>query len=198
MERMTSMINQQIKEFPGDYSSVQDIWAGLTDAIPFHVKNFITFAREMPAINEIDLDDFNKIMNNRLFDFWLIKHAPLIHNNESYIMLPNGLQYTRQWMNHIMGEKMVETMFEFARKFNELNLTQEEYALIFPIVICVKDKNLNDQETVHHIQCCYLYSLYTQMLTTRTQLEAKTVFRNLLQIFAFLPLLNELQEKQVG
>ncbi|CAM4795194.1 unnamed protein product [Rotaria magnacalcarata] len=139
MERMTSMINQQIKEFPGDYSSVQDIWAGLTDAIPFHVKNFITFAREMPAINEIDLDDFNKIMNNRLFDFWLIKHAPLIHNNESYIMLPNGLQYTRQWMNHIMGEKMVETMFEFARKFNELNLTQEEYALIFPIVICVKD-----------------------------------------------------------
>ncbi|CAF4254440.1 unnamed protein product, partial [Rotaria magnacalcarata] len=174
-------IKKLIKEFPGDYSSVQDIWAGLTDAIPFHVKNFITFAREMPAINEIDLDDFNKIMNNRLFDFWLIKHAPLIHNNESYIMLPNGLQYTRQWMNHIMGEKMVETMFEFARKFNELNLTQEEYALIFPIVICVKDKNLNDQETVHHIQCCYLYSLYTQMLTTRTQLEAKTVFRNLLQ-----------------
>ncbi|CAF3593609.1 unnamed protein product, partial [Rotaria sp. Silwood2] len=127
-----------------------------------------------------------------------IKHAPLIRNNESYIMLQNGLQYTRQWMNKIIGEEMVEIMFEFAKKFNELNLTQEEYALIFPIVICIKDKTINDQETVHHIQCCYLYALYTQMLATRTQLEAKTIFRNLLQILSFLPLLNELQEKKVG
>ncbi|CAF4377245.1 unnamed protein product, partial [Rotaria sp. Silwood2] len=129
VERMNNIISLEITEFSGDYPSLQDIWAGLTDAIPFHVKNLITFAREMPAINEIDFDDYHKIMNNRLFDFWLIKHAPLIRNNESYIMLPNGLQYTRQWMNKIIGEEMVEIMFEFAKKFNELNLTQEEYAL---------------------------------------------------------------------
>jgi hypothetical protein len=55
-------------------------------------------------------------------------------------MLPNGLQYTRQWMNKIMGEEMVETMFEFAKKLNALNLTPEEYALIFPVVICSKGK----------------------------------------------------------
>jgi hypothetical protein len=97
-------------------------------------------------------------------------------------MLPNGLQYTRQWMNKIMGEEMVETMFEFAKRFNVLNVTQEEYALIFPVVICTKDETLNNQETVRHIQYCYLYALYTQMLITRTQLEAKTVFRNLLQV----------------
>ena len=55
-------------------------------------------------------------------------------------MLPNGLQYTRQWMNKIIGEEMVETMFEFTKQVNTLNLTQEEYALIFPIVICAKGK----------------------------------------------------------
>jgi hypothetical protein len=27
----------------------------------------------MPAVNEIDPDSFHKIMNNRLFDFWLVK-----------------------------------------------------------------------------------------------------------------------------
>ena len=97
-------------------------------------------------------------------------------------MLPNGLQYTRPWMIKIMGEEMVETMFEFAKEFNALNLTQEEYALIFPVIICTTDETLNNQERVRHIQYCYLYALYTQMLTTRTQLEAKTVFRNLLQV----------------
>lgn len=70
--------------------------------------------------------------------FLQIKHAPLIRHNESYMMLPNGLQYTRQWMNKIIGEEMVRTMFEFADKFNALGLTNEEHALIFPVVICVK------------------------------------------------------------
>lgn len=56
------------------------------------------------------------------------------------MMLPNGLQYTRQWMNKIIGEEMVQTMFEFASKFNALHLTQEEHALLFPVVICVKGK----------------------------------------------------------
>ena len=56
------------------------------------------------------------------------------------MMLPNGLQYTRQWMNKIIGEEMVEAMFEFAKKFNALNLTEEEHALIYPVVICVKGK----------------------------------------------------------
>ena len=54
------------------------------------------------------------------------------------MMLPNGLQYTRQWMNKIIGEEMVHTMFQFANKFNALCLTHEEHALIFPAVICVK------------------------------------------------------------
>ena len=64
----------------------------------------------------------------------------MIRNNESYMMLPNGLQYTRQWMNKIIGDEMVRTMFEFADKFNALHLTNEEHALIFPVVICVKGK----------------------------------------------------------
>jgi len=198
IERMNSMIRLEIRDFPGKSSSLQDIWAGLTDAIPFHVKNLIAFAREMPAMSEVDPDSFHKIMNNRLFDFWLIKHAPLIRNNESYMMLPNGLQYTREWMNRIIGEEMVQTMFNFADRFNSLHLTNEEHALIFPVVICVKDETLSDPETIRNIQYCYLYALYIQMLTTRAQIQAKTVFRNLLQVFAYLPLLNELQEKKIG
>ena len=59
-------------------------------------------------------------------------------------MLPNGLQYTRRWMNITMGEEMVKTMFEFAKKFNELDFTQEERALIFPVVICSKGKFWNN------------------------------------------------------
>ncbi len=57
-------------------------------------------------------------------------------------MLPNGLQYTRQWMIKILGDEVVQTMFDFAQKFNALNLTAEEYALVFPVIICTKGELL--------------------------------------------------------
>lgn len=51
-------------------------------------------------------------------------------------MLPNDLQYTRQWMMKILGKELVETVFEFAERINQLKLTSQEYALIFPVIIC--------------------------------------------------------------
>lgn len=197
IDQINSINTLHINEFSDDQNTLQDILAGLADAIPFHVKNLITFSRQTQALNEIDIEDFNKIINNRLFDFWLIKHSPLLRNNQSYIILPNRLQYTRQWMLKILGKELVETIFEFAERFHQLNLTSEEYALIFPVIICRQDMTLNDQEAVSNIRSCYLYALYAQLLTTRTQSEAETVLKSLLQILALLPILNELQARQV-
>jgi hypothetical protein len=98
--------------FPGDQSSVHDVWMGLTgdktidmhatcthvyclieDAIPSFVKTLVGFAREvsrkanqrslyllfysiniqMPAINELESNDFHRLINNRLFDLWLVR-----------------------------------------------------------------------------------------------------------------------------
>lgn len=61
-------------------------------------------------------------------------------------MLPNGLQYTRQWMMKILGREIVETIFDFAEKFNQLNLTSEEYAMIFPVIICFQGLNKKQTE----------------------------------------------------
>ena len=55
-------------------------------------------------------------------------------------MLPNGLQYTRRWMVKILGEEMVDAMFDFAKRFNAVNFTVEEQALILPVVICFHGK----------------------------------------------------------
>jgi len=197
IERMESMIDLGIRQFPGDHSSLQDIWAGLTDAIPFHVKNLIAFAREIPAINEFDPEDFQTIINNRLFDFWMIKHAPLMRQNESFTMLPNGLQYTRRWMTEIIGEEMVTNIFQFATQLNSLELKDEEYALLFPIIICSQDESLVDSETVRCVQDSYLYALYLQMVHSRTSPQARKLFRQLLQIIDLLHLLNELQAKKI-
>ncbi len=67
-----------------------------------------------------------------------------------------------------------------------MKIIKQNHGLIFTDLRSFYCKNLdesfNDQETVRNIQCCYLYALYIQMLTTRTQSQAKTIFRNLLQV----------------
>jgi hypothetical protein len=42
------------------------------EILKFKENIFFSFF-QTPAIKEIDLHDFQKIMNNRLFDFWLVK-----------------------------------------------------------------------------------------------------------------------------
>ena len=63
-----------------------------------------------------------------------------MRQNESFTMLPNGLQYTRRWMTEIIGEEMVTNIFQFATQLNSLELKDEEYALLFPIIICSQGK----------------------------------------------------------
>lgn len=78
------------------------------------------------------------------------------------MMLPNGLQYTRQWMTRIIGEEMVQTMFEFARKLNNLQLTDQEHALIFPAVICVKGKTTSKTTP---LICSFVLLRFTSQMT---------------------------------
>lgn len=71
-----------------------------------------------------------------------LKHSPLLINGESFMMLPNGIQYTRYWMERVIGKEMVDAIFEFSQPFNELNLTSREIALLFPFTLTVKGNYL--------------------------------------------------------
>ena len=62
-------------------------------------------------------------------------------NNESFMMLPNGIQYTKHWMEKVIGKEMVEAIFDFADKFNYLNLSTKEVALLFPVALTTPGKN---------------------------------------------------------
>lgn len=94
----------------------------------------------------------------------------------------NGLHYGRYFMNKFIGKKTTDCLHEFSQRLQSLNLTHVEHSLIIPIVLCLPDEQLVDSESVHIIKYCYMYALYIQLCTTRTEDEAKTVFDNILQV----------------
>ena len=107
---------------------------------------------------------------------------PLFYQNESYVMTCNGLQYSRRFMNKFIGKTMTDGIHQFSERLHVLNITQIEHSLLIPIVICQPDPQFLDPETVHTIKHCYMFALYIQLCSTRTEDEAKILFDNLLEV----------------
>lgn len=139
-ERAIKLVYQDVKTFEGDDATITEVWDGLLESIPHCVKCLITLVREIPGLNEISQKDLTTIINNRLFDYFIIKHSALFINGESFMMLPNNIQYTRKWMNCIIGEEMVDAMFKFATEFNSLRMTSKEISLIYPFIFTTPGK----------------------------------------------------------
>lgn len=137
-ERATRLIYQGITKFNGHDSTIKEVWEGLLESIPQVVKSLIAFAREIPGLNELNPDDFNLIINNKVFDFFILRNAPLFINGESFMVLPNEIQYTRKWMNQVIGVEMTNNLFDFTNRFNKLGLTTKEIALLYPLILTGK------------------------------------------------------------
>jgi hypothetical protein len=97
-------------------------------------------------------------------------------------MTPNGLQYTRFFMSKFIGKPTTDALHEFSQRLHSLNITHVEHSLIFPIVLCQPDQQLTDPENVHVIKHCYMYALYIQLCSTRTEDEANILFNNILEV----------------
>ena len=97
-------------------------------------------------------------------------------------MTINGLHYTRYFMSQFIGNKTTDALHEFSARLHHLNITQVEHSLIIPIILCLPDEQLIDSDSVHTVKYCYMYALYIQLCTTRTEDQAKTVFDNILQV----------------
>lgn len=134
-ERAIRLLYQGVQEYDGHDATIKEVWEGLLESIPQVVKNLIAFAREIPGLNELTQTDFNLIINNKVFDFFILRHAPLFINGESFMMLPNNIQYTRSWMNQVIGNEMTDDLFSFSTRFNKLGLTTKEMALLYPVVL---------------------------------------------------------------
>lgn len=135
-----NLINNNVTKLSGYDHTLEDIWDLLLKSIPLNVRACISFAKEIPGLNSLNQHDFVKLVNNRLFDFFLIKHARLFIRDQSYLVFTNKVYYTKEWMIQVIGKEMVDAMFKFSNSFNALNLTPKEIALIFPYIFTLDGK----------------------------------------------------------
>ena len=82
------------------------------------------------------------MINVILFCFKIKYHELYNKNGQSYILGPDGFQYTRDWMNKLNGIELTNAIFSFAQNLRELHLSENEFSLIIPLHMCYDGKIL--------------------------------------------------------
>lgn len=159
--------------------TIEKVWSSLVESIPGFVKTVIAFAKEVPGFNDLNQRDFANIINNKLFDFFIISNAILFINGESYLYLPGNIRYTRHWMNRIKTPQITDKLFEFVAEFNELFLTSKEKALLIVLLFTMPDvDSLVEPKTLSDLNEYYARALLYEFDVNKRDLSFMTLFRN--------------------
>nr|ASL70503.1 nuclear receptor [Brachionus rotundiformis] len=160
--------------------TLDQVWSSLVQSIPEFVKSVILFFKEVPGLNEINESDFANILNNKLFDFFVIMNSILFIKGESYLHLPNNIHYTRYWMQKIKGKYTTDVLFEFVQEMNDLNMTNKEKALFIVLVFTMPDLDVEDHENLQDLNEYYTRSILYEFDLNKRDLVFLAKFRRVL------------------
>lgn len=133
------------KDFEMNNATFDLIWDGLINSLPQYVQSTFFYCKEMPGINELEPKDFAAILNNKLFEIFIIIHSKFFINGESYLRLSNNVHYSRHWMLKVKGRVKTEATFELANTLNEFEMTLKEKALLLPLIMTMPE-NIEEEK----------------------------------------------------
>jgi hypothetical protein len=113
----------------------QDVWEGLLEAISKFTKCLTNFAKKCPGFNKFDEEDFSNMVHSASLSLYGFKNRHFVRNNDSFKILSNNILYSRKLMDRLFEKKLVDLIFLFYRRLNELNLTDCETALMYPFIL---------------------------------------------------------------
>jgi len=125
----------QDPEFEFYNGTTKTIWDGLISSLPEYVMQTFYFCKELPGINELDQKDFSAILNNKLYEIFILVHSKFFINGESYLRLSNNVHYSRNWMIKVKGLRKTMATFELAEALEEFEMTKKERAILLPLII---------------------------------------------------------------
>ncbi|XP_076452428.1 uncharacterized protein LOC143288038 isoform X2 [Babylonia areolata] len=163
------------------------------------IKSVVDFGKGIPGFTLLNQDDQVTLLKAGTFEVLLVRLACLFDPESSTMMFTGGHLYRRNQSTMTTGEGfLLDSMFDFAERFNKLCLTDEELALFSAIVLLSPDRpGLRNLEQVERIQNKLTQAL--QNMINLNHKEDSTLFAKLLMKTTDLRTLNTLHsEKSIG
>ncbi|XP_071204754.1 peroxisome proliferator-activated receptor gamma-like [Salvelinus alpinus] len=143
------------------------------------VREIIEFAKSIPGFTELDMNDQVTLLKYGVIEVMLIMLAPLM-NKDGTLFAYGQIFMTREFLKSLRKPfcEMMEPKFEFAVKFNVLELDDSDTALFLAVIILSGDRpGLVNVKPIEDLQEVVLQAL---------ELQLKTIHPDCPQLFARL------------
>ncbi|XP_069132424.1 uncharacterized protein [Argopecten irradians] len=170
---------------------LQEVWKMLITRLDGVNKRNIEFCSGVPGFSNLVESDREKLTLRAYLDIWTISTSEFFIDEESYIILREGLFYSRATMTKIMNPDIVGKMFLFAKKLNKLALSDFELGVLCVVQLLMGDElELENREAVDELHSHYL----DVFIYTISRNHPSTSSRLLVDVFRLFPLLNEINK----
>ncbi|RUS84138.1 hypothetical protein EGW08_008112 [Elysia chlorotica] len=179
------------------------VYEQLIESIEAINKAIIGFCNCVPGLSTLPKSDKDYLTKRAYYDIWMLTNSRLFHEGQTYLRLPDGTYYTRDWMEVILNKQIVQVFFNFSVAFNSLALSNLEVAILCAIQLTSPGNEspgvcgLVYREKVDHINS----QLVDLLVLEVGRNHARSGPRILVDIFRLLPGLaeiNMLQQQIIG
>jgi hypothetical protein len=150
--------NKNNVNFVGHDATPTEVWSGLLSNIVIFVHDSLYMSVQIPGLSELTPKVRGSLIKKKFYEIHLLLSASLFINDECYYMLSNGIQYTRHWMNRLVGEHLTNLKFDFEYELNSFELSDRESALILIFVLTMirpNEEELESQDQDQEDFSCY-------------------------------------------
>ncbi|XP_033728455.1 uncharacterized protein LOC117317690 [Pecten maximus] len=192
--QMACPLNANLATDPND-----NCWEDFSEFFSPAIKSVVDFAKAIPGFALLNADDQVTLLKASTFEVLLVRLAALFDPDTNTMLFTCGKLFKRQpsAVNTSAGF-LLDSMFDFAERFNKLNLTDDEIALFSAVVLLSPDRpGLRNLEQIEKVQTKLTESLQTIINTNH--MHDNTLFAKLLMKTTDLRTLNTLHsEKSLG
>ncbi|XP_041945501.1 peroxisome proliferator-activated receptor gamma [Alosa pseudoharengus] len=145
------------------------------------VREVTEFAKSIPGFMELDLNDQVTLLKYGVIEVLIIMMSPLM-NKDGTLIAYGQIFMTREFVKSLRKPfcQMMEPKFEFALKFNTLELDDSDMALFLAVVILSGDRpGLLNVKPIEDLQETVLHSLELQLKMNHP--DSLQLFAKLLQ-----------------
>lgn len=177
----------------------ENCWEDFSEFFSPAIKSVVDFAKAIPGFALLNADDQVTLLKASTFEVLLVRLAALFDPDTNTMLFTCGKLFKRQPSTVTTSAGfLLDSMFDFAERFNKLNLTDDEIALFSAVVLLSPDRpGLRNLDQIEKVQTKLTESL--QSIINTNHMHDSTLFAKLLMKTTDLRTLNTLHsEKSLG
>ena len=147
-EKAQELARLKLDKPPGQDVNKHDLWAAYMAHTKDTIETTVKFIKSLPGFAQLNPGDLQVLLKKRTYMVTGFFKFKMFINNEYYLLLPEGIQFTKENVFKMSGSELGAQIIGLFGAVSEMRFEDDELALIVPYVLTLaeSDKILYPQD----------------------------------------------------